>query len=63
VGEADDLESDAVVLEVAEGQVAQAGVRVVGDVVLDACAAAVSLLDVGDLAGLVGEDRLEAMTA
>jgi hypothetical protein len=61
VREAHDLEPDAVVLEVSERQVPQAGVLVVADVVLDAGAATVTLLDLGDRAGLVGEDRLEAM--
>jgi hypothetical protein len=56
-----DLEPDAVVLEVFEWQVAQPGVLVVADVILDPCATAVLALDRGDLAGLVGEDRLEAM--
>jgi len=47
-----------VVLEVAEGQVLQAGVLVVADVVLDAGASAVATLKDGDVAGgLVAEDR------
>ena len=49
-------------VEGAERQVAHAGVFVVADVVLDASAAAVVTLKLGDRAGLVGEDRLEAMT-
>ena len=47
--------------KVAEREVAQAGVFVVADVVLDAGAAAVVTLELGDRAGLVGEDRLEAV--
>src|SRR4051812_27959993 len=61
VGEADNLKPRAVVLEVAERQVAQSGVLVVADVVLDACAAAVITLDRGGIAGLVGENGLEAV--
>ena len=48
VREAHDLQPDLVVLEVAERQVAQAGVLVVADVVLDAGAAAVITLERGD---------------
>src|SRR5271154_1242576 len=62
VCELHDLEPDAVVLEVFEGQVAHAGVLVVSDVILDVRAGAVAALDLCDLAALVGEDRLEAMT-
>lgn len=58
VGEGHQFEPDTVVLEVAERQVAQAGVLVVADVVLDTRAAAMIAFDGGDLAGLVGEDRL-----
>ena len=47
--------------EVAEGHVAHAGVFVVADVVLYAGAAAMVALNRGDLAGLVSEDRLEAV--
>jgi len=61
VSDADELQPDAVVLEVAERQVAYADVFVVADVVLDPCATAVITLDVSDRAALVGEDRLEAM--
>lgn len=45
VGDADELEPDAVVLEVAERQVAHAGVSIVANVVLDPCADAVIALD------------------
>jgi hypothetical protein len=55
-----ELEPDTVVLEIAEWQVAQAGVLVVANVVLGSCATAVIALNVGDIAGLVCEDRLEA---
>ena len=58
----DHRQPDAVVLELFEGQVAQAGVLVVSDVILDVRAGAVSALELGGLAGLVGEDRLEAVT-
>ena len=61
MGEVHDLEPHLVVFEVAEREVAQAGVFVVADVVLDASAAAVVALEFGDRAGLVGEDRLEAV--
>jgi hypothetical protein len=61
VREACDREPHLVVGEVAEREVAQAGVLVVADVVFDARAAAVVALVRGDRAGLVGEDRLEAM--
>ena len=62
MGEAHDLKPHLVVFEVAEREVAQPGVFVVADVVLDACAAAVVALEFGDRAGLVGEDRLEAVS-
>ena len=62
MGEAYDLKPPLVGGEVAKRQVAQAGVFVVADVVLDVCAAAVIALNGGGRAGLVGEDRLEAMT-
>jgi hypothetical protein len=62
VRERDDLEPDLIVLEGTERQVAHPGVFVVADVVLDASAAAVVSLERRDRAGLVGEDRLEAMT-
>ena len=61
VGDAHDLQPDAVMFEVAERQVPEAGVFVVSDVVLDAGAATVIALELGDVFGLVGEDRLEAM--
>jgi len=61
VGDEHELKPDAVVLEVAEGQVAQACVLVVADVVLDASTATMTALDLGDVAALVGEDRLEAV--
>ena len=61
VREADDQQPHLVVVKVAERQVAQASVLVVADVVLDAGAGAVIALELGDRAGLVGEDRLEAM--
>ena len=61
VREADDLKPDAVVLEVAKRQISVAGVLVVSDVILDAGAAAMITLQCGDRAGVVGEDRLEAM--
>jgi hypothetical protein len=62
VRDCDEREPDAVVLEVAERQVAQAGVLVVADVVLDAGAGAVVALEDGDVAaGMVGQDRLEAV--
>ena len=61
VREAHDLQPDLVVSEVAEREVAQAGVFVVADVVLDARAGAVVTLELGDRAGLVGEDGLEAV--
>ena len=62
MGQADDLQPGAVVLEVAEGQVPEAGVLVVADVVVDAGAGAVVALDGGDVSlGLVGEDRLEGV--
>jgi len=59
VRRADELQPHAVVLEVAEGQVAQPGVLVAADVVLDASAGAVLAFDLDGRAGLVGEDRLE----
>ena len=62
VGEAHDLKPHLVVFEGTERQVAHPGVFVVADVVLDASAAAVVALELSDRAGLVGEDRLEAMT-
>jgi len=61
VREAHDLEPHLVVFKGAERQVAQPGFFVVADVVLDARAAAVITLKAGDIAGLVCEDRLEAM--
>jgi len=62
VGDQHERQPHLVVLEVAEGQVLQAGVLVVADVVLDASASAVATLKDGDVAGgLVGEDRLEAI--
>ena len=57
----DDCKPDAVVLELFEGQVAHAGVLVVSDVILDVRAGAVATLELGGLAGLVGQDRLEAV--
>ena len=48
--------------KVAEREVAQPGVFVVADVVLDTGAGAVVALELGDRSGLVSEDRLEAMT-
>jgi len=62
VREAPDLEPHLVVFEGPEREVPQAGVFVVADVVLDAGAPAVITLELGDRAGLVGEDRLEAIT-
>ena len=64
VRERDELEPDLVVGEGAEREVAHPGVFVVADVVLDTRAAAVVALalKLGDRSGLVGEDRLEAMT-
>ena len=62
MGDLDDLKPDAVVLELFEGQVAHAGVLVVSDLVLDVRAGAVTTLELGGLAGLVGQDRLEAVT-
>jgi len=63
VGDQHEAEPDAVVLEVAEGQVGKTRVLVVADVVLDVRAGAVAALDDGELGvGLVGEDRLEAVT-
>jgi len=56
-----ELKPDAVVLEIAERQVAQPPVLVVADVALDACATAVVAHDRGQRPGPVGEDRLEAM--
>ncbi len=62
VGEAHDLQPDAVVFEVAEREILEAGVLVVADLVLDAGAGVVATLDLGDVGvGLVGEDRFEAM--
>ena len=61
VREAHDLQPDLVVSEVAEREVAQAGVFVVADVVLDASAAAVIAFELGDRSGLVGEDGLAAV--
>jgi hypothetical protein len=62
VRERDEREPDAVVLEVAERQVPEAGVLVVADVVFDAGAGAVVAFDGGDVAaGLVGQDGLEAV--
>jgi len=62
VGDQHERQPHLVVLEVAEGQVLQAGVLVVADVVLDAGASAVATLKDGDVAGgLVAEDRLEAI--
>ena len=61
VRDTDDRQPHVVVVKVAEREVAQAGVLVVADVVLDASAAAVIALELSDGAGLVGEDRLEAM--
>ena len=58
----DDCQPDPVVLELFEGQVAHAGVLVVSDVILDVRAGTVATLELGGLAGLVGEDRLEAVT-
>ena len=48
--------------KLAEREVPQPRVFVVADVVLDASAAAVVTLELGDRAGLVGEDRLEAVS-
>jgi hypothetical protein len=57
-----ELQPDAVVLEVSEGQGPQPGVLVVADVILDLCAGTVATLEDRDVGvGLVGEDRLEAM--
>jgi hypothetical protein len=61
MGEAHDLKPHLVVGEVAEREVAHAGVFVVADVVLDPAAAAVIAFQDSDRAGLVGEDCLEAM--
>ena len=48
--------------EASERQVAQSGVFVVADVVLNPCAATVAAFDLGDgLLDLVGEDRSKAM--
>ncbi len=58
---AHDRQPHLVVGEGPERQVAQAGFLVVADLVLDASAAAVITLELSDRAGLVGEDRLEAM--
>ena len=54
MGEVHDLEPHLVVFEVAELEVAQAGVFVVADVVLDASAAAVVALAVRRSGWLVG---------
>lgn len=62
VREQHEFQPDAVVLEVAEWQVRKAGLLVVADVVLDAGSSTVGALDLRDVgAGLVGEDRLEAV--
>ena len=45
VSDPHELEPDTVVLEIAEWQVAHAGVLVVADVILDSCAAAVLALE------------------
>ena len=51
-----------VVFEVAKREVRKAGLLVVADVVLDACAGAVAALQQRDVrVGLVGQDRLEAV--
>ncbi len=61
-GDEHEGQPDAVVFEIAEGHVPQPGVFVVADVVLDAGAGAVTTLKDRYLAaGLVGEDRLEAV--
>src|SRR5450755_3432712 len=62
VREAHDRQPHLVVLEGSERQVAHPRVFVVADVVLDAGAAAVITLKRSDRPGLIGEDRLEAMT-
>jgi hypothetical protein len=57
-----ELQPDAVVLEVSEGQGPQPGLLVVADVILDPCAGTVATLENRDVGvGLVGEDRLEAI--
>ena len=62
VREAHDRQPDLVVLEGSERQVAHPRVFVVADVVLDTGAGAVITLKRSDRPGLIGEDRLEAMT-
>ncbi len=62
VGDQDEREPDGVEIEVAEGEVAQAGVLVAADLVLDAGAPAVAALEQRDVdVLLVGEQDLEAV--
>lgn len=62
VGDEDELEPDLVHREVTEGELRQAGVLAVGDLVLGPGASAVATLQGGEVgAPLVGEDRLEAV--
>jgi hypothetical protein len=62
VRDADEHQLDAVVLEVAERQVPEAGVLVVADLRFGGRALALAALeDLNVGAGLVGQDRLEAM--
>src|SRR3954465_3970282 len=57
-----EFEPDRVGVEVAERELVQAAVLGGADAVLDPCAGAVAALEGGDVgAGLVGEDRLEAV--
>jgi len=62
VGCQHELEPDRVHLEVAEGEVLEAGVLIVADVVLDAGALAMAALQGGDVGlGLVGQEDPEAV--
>jgi hypothetical protein len=61
VREVHDLQPHLVVLELSEREVSESGVLVVADLVLGTGAGAVVTFDLGDLAGVVGQDRLEAV--
>ena len=62
LGDPDELEPDGVHLIVTKGELLEPAVLADADAVLDASASAVIALDRCDLsAGLVGEDRLEAV--
>jgi hypothetical protein len=63
VGDPHELEPDTVVLEAAEWQVAHPGVLVVADVILDPCASAVPLLELGDIAGLNRSGKVGGLIA